>query len=102
MDGAFDLVLLSDFHATPPASLNEIFRILKPQGLLLCTISGPDDSVDQFPCENETLDPDGPFYRSVAERTATSLLEVSGFSVIHREFQLAPIPERIFLAQKEG
>lgn len=102
MDGAFDLVLLSDFHSTPPSVLNEIFRILKPQGLLLGTISGPEEPLAQSSGKHRALDPDGTFYRSVAERTATSLLEVSGFSVIHREFQLAPIPERIFLAQKEG
>lgn len=88
-DTYFDAVTVLDVIATLPNSaavLGELRRILKPGGLLLCNIPGPDDGVAGI--DMQAIDLHAFLYRQsyyfqfIAPPAAEELLQRAGFAVL--------------------
>ena len=86
---SFQFVLLTDIIETMPEPnivLNEINRILQPQGLLLCNIPGYDDGIahiDMTPLPNSGYLYCGRyFYRFYEKKEAIELLEKCGIEIL--------------------
>lgn len=93
---SFDGIILLDVFETLPnaeAVLAELYRILKPGGLLLCNIPGFDDGVaghDMHQLGDDAfLYQSAYFYRFVEPAAAEALMAAAGFEVlqsVHREW----------------
>jgi SAM-dependent methyltransferase len=88
----FDFVLLSDVVETLPdplPTLQEIYRILKPGGYLLCNIPGFEDSIAEINMdavgENEYLYQGQYFYRFINPEESTEMLLHCGFHIVHHQ-----------------
>ena len=90
--GTVTAALLIDVIETMPtaaAALREIYRILAPDGRLLCNIPGPDDSVASNAMhpleEGGYLYGARYYYRFYTEAEAAGLIDESGFSIESEE-----------------
>jgi len=84
--GRFDFVLASDIIETlpdPNRALRELWRVLRPGGLLLCNIPGMEDGISSIDMneidDNRYLFRDRFFFQFMTEAQATELLVDSGF-----------------------
>jgi SAM-dependent methyltransferase len=91
-DQMFDFILLADVVETlpnPQPILQELARILRPGGLLLCNIPGFEDSIAEVDMaelgENQYLYQGRYFYRFVQPEDAIALLHSCGFQVVHHQ-----------------
>jgi len=91
---SFDFVLLIDVIETlpePDEILEELNRILKPGGKLLCNIPGMEDEISSVDMEsleqNSFLYRDQYFYHFMTELEALNLIQSKGFSVLRNEIK---------------
>ncbi len=91
-DDVFDLVLMTDVVETlpePEPALAEVYRVLKPAGLILCNIPGSGDPIADR--EMAPIDESGYlyrgtyFYRFFDVDRAASILRGRGFEIIRAE-----------------
>ncbi len=94
LNNSFDGVLASDIIETlpiPTLAIKELYRILKPGGILLCNIPDMDDSIatqEMAPLQvtaHQYLYQHAYFFQFMSVIEATTLLTTQGFRVLHQQ-----------------
>jgi len=90
----FDFVLLADVIETLPdvnSVLREIYRVLKPNGILLCNVPGLEDDIsadDMIPLGiNKFLYQGNFFYQFLSLIESVNLVERNGFTILRNELR---------------